>query len=172
MRSSLFSRHLRLSGWALAVLLPMIVALTASAQSDAKPPAERSSVDDLVKRLDAQETQVKELRAKLEAARTEQDATQLTAQGTDLPHEGYPNLQFHGFGDVDYRVSDQHGDRNSFLLGQLDAFITSQLSQDFGILSETVIEANSENQFGMSGYSSSGIQTIISTLISAAITPH
>ncbi len=148
-RSNTFARGLRLAGCAIAVLMPMINIAAARAQSEAKPGTDRSSIEDLVKRVNAQEAQLKEVRSKLEAARTEQDATELTAQNTDLPQDGYPRLQFHGFGDVDYRVSDQNGNHNSFLLGQLDAFITSQLSADFGILSETVIEANSENDFGI-----------------------
>src|SRR3954469_9112799 len=111
-RSNTFARRLRLGGWAMAVLLPMINIVAAHAQSDPKPAADRSSIEDLVKRVNAQEAQLKEVRSKLEAARTEQDAAQLTAPNTDLPHEGYPSLQFHGFGDVDYRVSDQDGDHN------------------------------------------------------------
>ncbi|HEV8603872.1 MAG TPA: hypothetical protein VGQ99_00820, partial [Tepidisphaeraceae bacterium] len=149
MRSNPFSQHFLRRGCALAVLLPMLIPHSARAQSDSKAGTDRSPLEKLGQRIDAQEAQIRELRTELQEARSEKDAGQSVPQTAAVAPEGYPNLQFHGFGDVNYRVSDENGDANSFMLGQLDAFITSQLSADFGILSETVIEANSENEFGI-----------------------
>jgi hypothetical protein len=57
----------------------------------------------------------------------------------------YPSLQFHGFGDVDYHVQSQKAEKNTFLLGEFDVFLGSQLSPDLDVLSETVISADNTN---------------------------
>jgi hypothetical protein len=64
----------------------------------------------------------------------------------DLP-SGRPTLQLQGFADVDYRATDERGKNNAFLLGQLDLFITSRLSDKFNVLSELVIQAGPDNAF-------------------------
>lgn len=61
------------------------------------------------------------------------------------PH--FPDLEFHGFGDVTYHASDRQGDKNAFALGQLDFFITSRLSENVSLLAENVVEAGSDNEF-------------------------
>ena len=61
-----------------------------------------------------------------------------------------PRLQIHGYGDVDWHASDQTGTTNSFALGQLNLFITSQLNDKFSFLAENVIEADQgTNEFGI-----------------------
>jgi hypothetical protein len=58
----------------------------------------------------------------------------------------YPTLQFHGFGDVDYHASTNNKvEKNSFYLGEFDFFLSSQLSPDLNVLSETVISADDTN---------------------------
>ncbi|HLE61979.1 MAG TPA: hypothetical protein VI750_02505 [Pyrinomonadaceae bacterium] len=64
----------------------------------------------------------------------------------DLP-SGTPRLQIQGFADVNYRATNEKGRNNSFLLGQLDLFITSRLSEKFSILSELILEAGEDNAF-------------------------
>ncbi len=64
----------------------------------------------------------------------------------DAP-SGRPMLQIQGFADVDYRVTNEAGKNNAFLLGQLDLFITSRLSDKFNVLSELVIQAGQDNAF-------------------------
>jgi hypothetical protein len=61
----------------------------------------------------------------------------------------YPTLQFHGFGDVDYHTNNLKSDHNAFTLGELDVFVTSQISQDIGVLTETVLSADNTNTYGI-----------------------
>ena len=61
-----------------------------------------------------------------------------------------PRLQLRGFGDVDWRASDRHGQTNSFALGQFNLFLTSRISDKISFLAETVIEADQgTNEFGI-----------------------
>jgi hypothetical protein len=57
----------------------------------------------------------------------------------------YPNLQFHGFGDIDYHADTLKGDTNSVTLGEFDFFLSSQLSPDLNVLSESVVAADTTN---------------------------
>jgi hypothetical protein len=59
----------------------------------------------------------------------------------------FPSLSLMGFADAEYRVSDREGDRNTFALGQLDLYITSQLAEDVSVISENVVEAGEDNGF-------------------------
>jgi hypothetical protein len=65
----------------------------------------------------------------------------------DIGHGGTPQLQVQGFADVDLRASNEKGSHTSFALGQLDLFITSRLSEKFGVLGELIVDANERNQF-------------------------
>src|SRR5581483_7638069 len=44
---------------------------------------------------------------------------------------------------------DRKGDTNSFVLGQLDLFITSQLSEKVNFVTEMVVESDDRNAFGV-----------------------
>ena len=57
-------------------------------------------------------------------------------------------LRIRGFGDVNLNGDTQHGDTTSFQLGQLDLFITSDMSDRFRFLSEVVFEAGPDNIYG------------------------
>jgi hypothetical protein len=64
--------------------------------------------------------------------------------------ESYPQIDFHGFADVTYRANNSKGDNNTFVLGQVDFFLTSRLAENISILSETVIEGGADNnEFGI-----------------------
>jgi hypothetical protein len=54
-------------------------------------------------------------------------------------------LRMRGFGDVDFFGSDQHGTTNSFALGQLNLFVTSDISEKFKFLGEIVFESGPDN---------------------------
>src|SRR5215469_14718291 len=54
-------------------------------------------------------------------------------------------LRIRGFGDVDFFGSDQHGTTNSFALGQLNLFVTSDISEKFKFLGEIVFESGPDN---------------------------
>jgi hypothetical protein len=57
-------------------------------------------------------------------------------------------LQIRGFGDISLHGDTQKGDTTSFSLGQLDLFVTSDVSDRFKFLSEIVFEAGPTNIYG------------------------
>jgi hypothetical protein len=57
-------------------------------------------------------------------------------------------LRIRGFGDVSFHGDTQSGDATSFSLGQLDLFITSDISDRFRFLSEIVFEGGPDNIYG------------------------
>lgn len=119
------------------------------AQTNPKVPdvIDRAFVEQLLQRLDTQEAQIKELKSKMAAA-PPASAEAMPAMPA-VPQSTFPTIEFHGFGDADYRVSDRQNDKNTFALGQFDLFLTSQLAENLGVLSEVVLEANDHNQFGI-----------------------
>jgi hypothetical protein len=54
-------------------------------------------------------------------------------------------LRIRGFGDVDLHGDTQKGDTTSFSLGELDLFVTSDISEKFKFLSEIVFEGGPDN---------------------------
>lgn len=58
-------------------------------------------------------------------------------------------LRIRGFGDVTFHGDSRRGDTTSFTLGQLDLFVTSDISEKFKFLSEIVFEAGRDNVFGV-----------------------
>jgi hypothetical protein len=59
-------------------------------------------------------------------------------------------LQIRGFGDMTFHGSDLKGSNTAFSLGQLNLFVTSDISERFRLLSEIVFEAESpSNAFGV-----------------------
>jgi hypothetical protein len=58
-------------------------------------------------------------------------------------------FRIRGFGDVDLYGGTQKGTNTSFALGQVNLFITSDLSDKFKFLSEVVFEAGENNTFGV-----------------------
>lgn len=124
-------------GVVLAALL--LAPWMASAQSKAPATYDPAFVEQMLKRLEAQEQELKALRAGKNAD---------TSVDEVVKPETFPKLSFHGFGDVNYVWdNDRDSRRNSFALGQLDFFVTAQLAENLSVLSETVIEADSLNNF-------------------------
>ncbi|MBP7147268.1 MAG: hypothetical protein KBD01_06965 [Acidobacteria bacterium] len=74
---------------------------------------------------------------------------------------GFPEMQLRGFSDVSYHSAHAsnetgatdgagpHDEDSSFALGQFNMFITSQLADRLSILSEVVVDANSENRIAI-----------------------
>jgi hypothetical protein len=58
-------------------------------------------------------------------------------------------LRIRGFGDVSLHGDTQKGDTTSFSLGQLDLFITSDISEKFKFLSEVVFEGGPDDLYGV-----------------------
>src|SRR4051794_5637479 len=57
-------------------------------------------------------------------------------------------LRMRGFGDISFHGNTQHGDTTTFSLGQLDLFVTSDVSDKFKFLSEIVFEGGPSNIYG------------------------
>jgi len=60
-------------------------------------------------------------------------------------------LRIRGFGDISLHGDTQPGDKTSFSLGQLDLFVTSDVSDKFKFLSEIVFEAGADDIYGVVG---------------------
>ena len=60
-------------------------------------------------------------------------------------------LRIRGFGDVDFHGVDHHGSTNSFSLGQLNLFVTSDISEKFKFLGEIVFESGPDNFYNVPG---------------------
>lgn len=137
----------------------------AAAQGD-----EQAQLRELLKRVEELEGQVRELRANAVTGNnrtTDAAATAATAppattaeaaaqeeaeQAVRDAHEheagaNGPRLKIQGFADVNLRATNQKGATNAFSLGQLDLFITSQLSDKFSVVSELILEAKRDNSF-------------------------
>ena len=57
-------------------------------------------------------------------------------------------LRIRGFGDINFHGDNQKGDTTSFTLGQLNLFVTSDISDKFKFLGEVVFEAGPDNIYG------------------------
>jgi hypothetical protein len=84
--------------------------------------------------------------AETAAPEEEQAQEAIAGQGHET-HTSGPRLQIQGFADVNFRASNGRGTTNAFSLGQLDLFITSQLSEKFSVVSELILEAKRDNSF-------------------------
>lgn len=150
-------------GFGLAVA-PMVWAQGQDSLSD----DERETIKRLVQRVEELESQVKQLKAELAKSAssmvetaavgegekpvdrgevsTEASSIQRGSADEGLP-QGAPRSQLHWFADVGARASDAKGAHTSFLLGQVDLFTTSRLSERTSVLAEIVMKANSDNRF-------------------------
>ena len=58
-------------------------------------------------------------------------------------------LRIRGFGDINFHGDNQKGDTTSFTLGQLNLFVTSDISDKFKFLSEIVFEGGPDKIYGV-----------------------
>jgi hypothetical protein len=58
-------------------------------------------------------------------------------------------LRMRGFGDINFHGDTQKGDTTSFTLGQLNLFVTSEMSENFKFLGEIVFEGGPDNIYGV-----------------------
>jgi len=118
--------------------------------------AEKQTIQMLMERIDRLEARV----AQLEGAKRP-TASEAPAQASSPP-ESMPStvepermdlsktlLHIRGFGDVTYHGDTRKGDTTSFSLGQLNLFVTSDVSEKFKFLSEIVFEAGTDNAVGV-----------------------
>jgi hypothetical protein len=131
---------------ALAIAL-LVVVLPATARAQAAD--DHQLIQDLLVRIQALEAEVKALKDAQGQPAAPQPAAAATAAEPGMPGGAGPTLQIRGFGDIDYRRSDQPSTSGSFALGQLDLFLNSTLSDNTSVVGELVTEANDENAFGV-----------------------
>jgi hypothetical protein len=152
-------RRIRVTILALPLLLFGVIPPAAGAQQPAPPgsgpsapPEERELIQQLLRRVDELEAEVKALKAERVKSPAPPEAPVPPPGGEHPigvpPPEEEHRLQIRGFSDIDFSTSNRKGSTSSFTLGQLDLFITSRLSDKFSVLDENVIEANDENAFG------------------------
>jgi len=58
-------------------------------------------------------------------------------------------LRMRGFGDINLHGDNRRGDTTSFTLGQLNLFVTSDISERFKFLSEIIFEGGPDNIYGV-----------------------
>ena len=129
---------------------------------------EREAIKHLVQRVEELESQVNQLKAELSKSATRtlepaavvesgkpEDRGEVSTEVSSIHQktadeglpQGAPRSQLHWFADVGYRASDAKGAHTAFLLGQVDLFTTSRLSEQTSVLAEIVMKANSDNRF-------------------------
>ena len=74
-------------------------------------------------------------------AQSEPPPQEESPQGPERMDLSKTLLRIRGFGDITFQGSNQKGTNSSFTLGQLDLFVTSDVSEKFRFLSEIVFEA-------------------------------
>jgi hypothetical protein len=84
--------------------------------------------------------------------KVEPSTAQVARQETEMPGMApgvgeFPTMQFRGFSDVSYKASDFADGTNTFALGQMTLFITSNLSSRVDVVAEPVLEADERNAF-------------------------
>ena len=116
----------------------------------AKPAASTSSATTIQwqHQLEKQDAEIKDLKTQL---------TEVTSADSKVK---YPNVSFHGFGELDYSADSRrgqtipygqgfYGGRNTFYLGELDIFLNAQLAENISVLSENVVSVGSDNHSGL-----------------------
>ena len=146
--------------WACSTLLVVLTGQRAWAQQAAGAARDdRALIEQLLKRVDELEQQVKALQppqdrgAAEEKRTTEQAATEASkaVEGTHdmLAPVGLGALQIRGFNDVNFKAFQDGEAPGTFSVGQLDLFLSSRLASDFSVLGEIVFEAGDNNAFGV-----------------------
>lgn len=148
------------SRWTRIAALPLLLAgVSALAQPSTNLPAniDQAYLQNLVNRLNTAEGQIQNLKTEI-ATRNGEASTAMP------PAPSYPNLQFHGFADVNYHIGSRIGENaasgvpynppatragNSFYIGEIDLFLQSQIAEDLSVLAETVVASGTDNHWGM-----------------------
>lgn len=83
-----------------------------------------------------------------QASEPEQEMEHLEPERMDMSKT---LLRIRGFGDINYHGSNRNGNTNSFALGQLNLFVTSDISEKFKFLGEIVFESGPDNVYNVPG---------------------
>src|ERR1700756_808056 len=152
--------------WSLSLLLAMVVnSPTARAQQSNGADADKQTIQMLLQRIDKLESQVARLNAAVQQTPPAAPATGTqpspapTETQIEMESEMQPEaaavdfsktlLRIRGFADIDLHGDNRKGDTTSFTLGQLNLFVTSDISEKFKFLSEIIFEAGRDNVFGV-----------------------
>jgi hypothetical protein len=150
------------------VTLLLLSALDSNAQQASTPPAadDNHIIEMLLQRIDHLEASQKQLLDRIKvlekeqagtgahtlsdptapnlASRVEQESESLEPEKADVTKT---LLNIRGFSDFGLYGGNQKGQHTSFSLGDLNLFITSDISERFKFLTELVFEANQDNGF-------------------------
>jgi hypothetical protein len=158
-------------GWPALLLVAWTSPVAAAQDSSSSPDPDKQTIQMLLQRIDQLEAKVARLESKQEAApTTSAPAPTASAPGAGQAStpSGTPSetetglgempermdlsktlLRIRGFGDITLHGDNQEGDHTSFTLGQLNLFVTSDISEKFRFLSEIVFEAGPDNFYGV-----------------------
>jgi hypothetical protein len=134
--------------------------------------ADRQTVQMLLQRIDQLEARLAKLEAKQAGSAAPTPATPRNPPMASSPQETSPQaeaesdqqmgagiepermdvsktlLRIRGFGDINFHGDNQKGDNTAFTLGQLNLFVTSDISDKFKFLGEIVFEGGPDNIYG------------------------
>ena len=163
------SRHARIFGGALALLLALNQFLVASSFADDDPGrAERDAIRRMNEQIQELQARVKELEGRLNAmsastaARASDNAIPVQPSSSVAPppappaptqepqeDKSIPSVKLRMFGDVGYEATDRKGATNSFYVGTLDLFMTGALTERVSVLGEVLFTPLRDNSFGV-----------------------
>jgi hypothetical protein len=144
------------------IIILFFASTTYAQQEDSFTKEDRELIKKLINRVNELETEVKELKAKQalsEISKTDNsnpntsiaqptEISDVTLADNTFKRLSVPNFEMRGYADLGFFASDLKGQTNTFMVGQFDLFITSQLSNTTNVLAELVLEADEENKFG------------------------
>jgi len=152
----------------LGLLLGLLVVPAMLCAEDATPDSDKETIKALLHRVEQLEARVAQLEGQQKpAAQAQGQAPAPTPAPAPIASELAPEqepggtmeqqrmdtrtlMQIRGFGDMTLHGSDAHGSHTAFSLGQLNLFVTSDMSEKFRLLSEIVFEADqANNSFGV-----------------------
>lgn len=158
----------KLRSTALGLLLGSLVLPAMLCAEDATVDSDKETIKALLHRVDQLEARVAQLEALQKPAPQAQGQATAPAPtpapiASELAPEQEPGgtmeqqrmdtrtlMQIRGFGDMTFHGSDAHDTHTAFSLGQLNLFVTSDMSEKFRLLSEIVFEADqATNNFGV-----------------------
>jgi hypothetical protein len=149
-------------------MLPLLLGMLLSTpilwaqQTDTPSDLNQQTAQALLQRIDQLEARLKEVEAALsktpaaipsptppQAAPPREPESEPPAEHETMEDLNRTLLRIRGFSDVNLRGSTLRGDTTSFALGQVNLFVTSDVSEKFKFLSEIVFEAGRDNVFGV-----------------------
>ncbi len=141
------------------------IAVPAQEAAATAPDADKETVRVLLQRIDRLEARVTQLESEKApspapaqatttpappaTAQAEPETEQQSGEHTERMDMSKTLLRIRGFGDVTFHGDDHKGDTTAFSLGQLNLFLSSDISEKFKFLSEIVFEGGPDNIYGV-----------------------